>query len=128
MVDELRRRSVMSTKKYWGASILALALVMAGSASAFAKDTQTVKLISGMTLKGTPLAAGSYIISLVNHGPEATVTVAKNKSVVATAQGRLVDAGKRFTQNAVLYDESVDGTRIIREIRLAGSTQIIIFD
>ena len=118
----------MSTRNYLGASILALALVMAGSASAFAKDTQTVKLISGMTLKGTPLAAGSYSISWVNHAPEATVTVAKNNNVVATAQGRLVDAGKKFAQNAVLYDESADGTRTIREIRLAGLTQAIVFD
>jgi hypothetical protein len=118
----------MSTRNYLGASILALALVMAGSASTFADGTQTVKLMSNMTLKGTPLAAGSYNVTWVNHAPEATVTVAKNKNVVTTAQGRLVDAGKKFTHSAVLYDEGSDGTRIIREIRLAGLTQAIVFD
>ena len=118
----------MGKRNYLGASVLALALVMAGSASVFAKDTQTVKLTYGMTLKGTPLAAGSYSISWVNQATQATVTVAKDKNIVATAQGRLVDAGRRFTQNAVLYDENADGTRTVREIRLAGSTQAIEFD
>jgi len=118
----------MSTRNYLGATILALALILSGSASALAKDAYRLTLRYDMTLKGTPLAAGSYSISWVTHSPEATVTVAKNKNVVATAQGRLVDAGKRFTQNVVLYDESADGTRTILEIRLAGSTQAIVFD
>jgi len=118
----------MNTRNYLGASILALALILAGSASALAKDAYKLTLRYGMTLKGAQLAPGEYGISWVTHSPEATVTVAKNKNVVATAQGRLVDAGKRFTQNAVLYDESADGTRTIREIRLAGSTQAIVFD
>ena len=126
--DKSRRRSVMSTRNYLGASILALALVMAGSASALAGDSHTLKVPYGMMLKGTQLAPGEYSISWVAHSSEATVTVAKKKKVVATAQGRLVDAGKRFTKNAVLYDENADGSRTILEIRLAGSTQAIVFD
>ena len=118
----------MNKRRYLGASILALVLVIAGGASAFAKDTPTVKLTSGMILKGKPLAAGSYSISLENHTPDATVTLAQSKNVITTAQGRLVDAGKRFAQSAVVYDESSDGTRTIREIRLAGSNQAIVFD
>ena len=118
----------MNTKNYLGASILALALILAGRASAFANDSHKLTLRYSMTLQGTPLAPGEYRISWVSQSPAATVTVAKNKNVVATAQGRLVDVGKKFTQSAVLYDESADGTRIIREIRLAGSAQAIVFD
>jgi len=118
----------MNTRNYLGASILALALILAGSASALAKDAYKLTLRYGMTLKGTQLAPGEYSISWVAHSPEATVTVANRKNVVATVEGRLVDAGKKFSQDAVVYDSNPDGTRTIREIRLAGSSKTIVFD
>ena len=118
----------MNTKNYLGASMLALALILAGSASAFANDSHKLTLRYSMTLQGTPLAPGEYSISWVSHSPAATVTVANNKDVVATVEGRLVDASKTHTRNAVLYDEKADGTRTIREIRLAGSSKTIVFD
>ena len=118
----------MSTRNYLGATILALALILSGSASALAKDAYRLTLRYDMTLKGAQLAPGEYSISWVAHSPEATVTVASKKNVVATVEGRLVDAGKKFSQDAVVYDSNPDGTRTIREIRLAGSTQAIVFD
>jgi hypothetical protein len=118
----------MNKKHYLGASILALALVLTGSVSALAGDAHTIKLPYGMTLKGTPLAAGEYSLSYVTHSPEATVTVTSKKAVLATAEGRVVNAGKKFTQNAVLYDENSDGTRKIMAIHLANSTTSIVFD
>ena len=118
----------MNTRNYLGASILALALILSGSASAFAKDAYKLTLRYDMTLKGAQLAPGEYRISWVAHSPEATVTVASKKNVVATVEGRLVDAGKKFALSTVLYDEKADGTRTIREIRLAGSDKTIVFD
>ena len=118
----------MNTRNYLGASILALALILAGSASALAKDAYKLTLRYDMTLKGTQLTPGEYGISWVAHSPDATVTVASKNTVVATVQGRLVDAGSTYTRNAVLYDENADGTRTIREIRLAGSNKTIVFD
>ena len=118
----------MNTRNYLGASILALALILAGSASAFANDSHKLTLRYSMTLQGTPLAPGEYSISWVTHSPAATVTVASKKNVVATVEGRLVDAGKKFSQDAIVYDSNPDGTRTIREIRLAGSSKTIVFD
>ena len=118
----------MNTRNYLGASILALALILSGSASALAKDAYKLTLRYDMTLKGAQLARGEYGISWVAHSPEATVTVASKKNVVATVEGRLVDASKKFAQSTVLYDENADGTRTIREIRLAGSNKTIVFN
>ena len=120
----------MSTKNYLGTSmlVLALALVLAGSASALAGGSHTLKVPHGMTLKGTQLAPGEYSISWVAHSPDATVTLARKKNVVATVEGRVVDGGKKFAEDAVLYDENSDGTRIVREIRLGGSSTTIVFD
>jgi uncharacterized protein YfaP (DUF2135 family) len=118
----------MNKKSYVGASILALALILAGSASAFASDSHKVKLPFGMTLGGTQLAAGEYHISWVTHSPEATVTVAQKQSVVATVEGRLVESDKTNWQNAVIYDDNPDGTRKITEIRMAGSKKVLVFD
>jgi hypothetical protein len=120
----------MSTRNYPGTSMLALALalVLAGSASALAGGSHKLKVPYDMTLKGTQLAPGEYSISWVAHSLDATVTLARKKNVVATVEGRVVDGGKRFPQDSVLYDEKSDGTRIVREIRLGGSNTTIVFD
>ena len=118
----------MNKRNYLGAAILTLTLVLVGSASAFADGSRKLVLRYDMTLKGTQLAPGEYTISWASHSPQATVTLAKKKNVVATVEGRLVAAGKEFTRNAILYDENPDGTRLIREIRLAGSSQVIVFN
>ena len=118
----------MNTRNYLGTSILALALILSGSASAFAKDVYKLTLRYDMTLKGAPLAQGEYGISWVAHSPQATVTVVGKNSVVTTVEGRVVDVGKKIALSTVLYDTNADGTRTIREIRLAGSTQVIVFD
>lgn len=117
----------MNKRNHLVTVILTLTLALVASAAAFADGSRKLVLRYDMTLKGTPLAQGEYTVSWVNHSLEATVTLAKKNNAVATVQGRLVDPGRKFTQNAVLFDEAADGTRIIREIRLAGSSQAIVF-
>jgi hypothetical protein len=117
----------MNKRNHLVTVILTLTLALVASAAAFADSSRKLVLRYDMTLKGTPLAQGEYTVSWVNHSPEATVTLAKKNNAVATVQGRMVDAGRKFTQNAVLFDEAADGTRIIREIRLAGASQALVF-
>jgi hypothetical protein len=117
----------MFRKNSLGVSVLVLALVLTASVPAFANNTRHVTLHQDMVLLGTPLQAGEYTISWASHSATATVTVSRKKDVLATAEGKLVERGKKYDRNAVLFDTSADGTNAIREIRLGGSSQAIVF-
>jgi len=117
----------VSKRSFWETSILVLALVWSANASAFANDRREVTLRYDVVLRGTSLQAGDYTISWQSHSGTATVTVSKKKAVLATAEGKLVERGKKSDRNAIVIDTNTDGTNTIREIRPAGSSQAIVF-
>jgi hypothetical protein len=108
-------------------TILALALVIAAGAPLFAKNSHSLKLYSKVVLNGTPLDAGNYTMRWENHSPTLTVTIAKGKRVLATAQAKLVNRDKPYPYDCVVSTRSEDGTPILREVRFAGSSQVIVF-
>ena len=110
-----------------GVPVLVLVLALIASAPAFANNTRNVTLPHDMVLKGTPLQAGEYTIRWETRSPTAMVTVSKKKNVLATVEGQCVERGKKYDRNAILFDTNADGTNTIREIRLAGSSQAIVF-
>jgi hypothetical protein len=117
----IRRHSVL-------ASILALAVILAASAPAFADNSGKFKLRYAAVLQDTHLDPGDYAIRWTNANSATTVTVLKKNNVVATSQAKLVDRGAKSDRNAVIYNEGGDGTRTIQEIRFAGSSQVIVFN
>lgn len=117
----------MFRRSFWGISVLALALALSATTPAFAEQTRNVTLRYDMSLLGTSLAAGRYTISWESHSAMATVTVSRHKEVLTTVEGKLVERGKKYERNGVLFDTDADGTNTIREIRPAGSSQAIVF-
>ena len=117
----------MFTRNSLGVSVLVLALVLTAGAPAFANNARNVTLHHDMVLLGTPLQAGEYAISWASHSATATVTVSRKKDVLATVEGKLVERGKKHDRNAILFDTNADGTRTVREIRLAGTRQVLVF-
>jgi hypothetical protein len=118
----------MFKNSHLGISILVLAIALVASAPALANNAHDLRLNYDMLLKGTPLGAGEYSIRWEGHSAKATVTLSKKKAVVATVEGQLVDRGKKYERNSILFDTNSDGTRIIREIRVAGSSQALVFN
>ena len=116
-----RRHSVVT-------SILALAVILTASAPAFAANSGKFKLRYAAVLQDTHLDPGDYAIRWTNANSATTVTVLKKNNVVATTAAKLVDRGEKFGRNAVIYSEGGDGTRMIKEIRFAGSSQVIVFN
>ena len=117
----------MTRKSSLTSSVLALALALAASAPAFAKNPQRVTLQYDMVLNGTHLSAGDYMVAWERHTDAATITFTKSKQVVATAQAKLVDRGTKYRRNSVVFNALEDGTRVIQEIRPAGESQAIVF-
>jgi len=109
-------------------TILAMAFFVVAGAAAKAKDFRNMVLRSDATLAGTHLASGNYNVQWQTHSPGATVSFLKDGKVVATAEGNVVDRGTKYQSNEVMFDETADGARVIRELRFKGSSEVIEFN
>ena len=118
----------MSIRKYLGASILSVTLLLACSIPIFAKNSRTVALTHDAVLSGKTLPAGTYVVEWQAHSPQATVEFIQDHKVVFTAAGKLEDRGKKYYPNQVVYDTASDGTNSIFEIRFAGSSEVLVFN
>ena len=117
----------MSLRRSLSATIVAVAFLVAGAAAVQAKDYKSIVLHHDVTIAGSHLASGNYNVSWQTHSPEATVSFMHGSKVVATAEGKVVDRGKSYPTNEVLFNENTDGSRTIQEIRFHGSTEVIVF-
>jgi hypothetical protein len=117
----------MTHQKLLRGLISGLALAVLVSASAFAKGSRTINLRYAVSLSGTQIKPGEYQLSWQEPGPQTTVTLAKGKNVVATAQGKLEERGVRYERNMVVLGIKPDGSHTLSEFRLAGTNKAIVF-
>ena len=117
----------MRLRKTLSVTIFAMAFFVAAAAAAKAKDSRNVVLHYDATVAGSHLASGNYNVQWQTHSPEATVTFMRGSKVVATAEGKVVDRGKKYLSNEVVYNLTPDGGRVIQEIRFRGSSEVIVF-
>jgi hypothetical protein len=117
----------MKLRRILGVTIVALAFTVAIRAEAKAKNSGTVLLPYDASLAGSHLASGKYRVQWETHTPGVTVTFQQGNKVVATAEGKVVDRGTKYSNNAVIYLENADGSRGIQEIRFGGSSEVIVF-
>ncbi len=118
----------MTKKQFLATAILALAVALTAIAPAYAdSNSRNVNVPYAGSLSGTPLEAGRYTITWQHHSPSLTVTVANGKKVVATVPGRMEERANKFKCNMVLYTTRPDGSRIISEVRVGGTNQVIVF-
>jgi len=118
----------MDIRKSFGTSILLLALLLASGVPALAKDSRHVTLGQDIVLGGTSLPAGQYVVQWTAHSPQATVEFRQGRKVVLTTESRIEDRGKKYDRDMVLYDAGGGGSNTIREIRFAGSSQVLVFN
>lgn len=105
---------------------LALVIFVLAAASAFAKNERQLAIVNDATVSGQTLHAGSYKVDWVSHSPEATVTFYRGKEAVAKVEGKWVDRGSKYSQNAVVYADNPDGSKSVVEIRFAGMNRALV--
>lgn len=103
-----------------------LVILVLAAASALAKNERRLTITNNASIGGKTLQAGNYKVDWVSHSPEATLTFYSGKEAVVTVEGKWVDRGSEYKQNAVLYENHPDGSRSIIEIRFAGMTQALV--
>jgi hypothetical protein len=117
----------MKVRKQVGIFMTVLALSLAATGFASAKDSKNLKVEYAASVHGAKLVPGQYEVSWVSHSPEATVTFKQKQNVVATTEGRLEQRPNKFETNSVVYSTNPDGSRTIVEIRFGGTNQVLIF-
>jgi len=118
----------MDIRKHHGALILSGVLLLASGIPSFAKSSRTVTLTRNVVLNGTTLPAGDYAVRWEAHSPQATVEFARQHKVVLSTEGKLEDRGKKYDSDAILYRTAEDGAATIKEIRFAGSSEVLVFN
>jgi hypothetical protein len=81
------------------------------------------------TLKvgGTDLPVGSCLISWESYTPDAIVKIESYRGMGVTVEGRWVNHGVRYTEDAVAYHANSDGSRTLVEIRFSGMGRALVF-
>jgi hypothetical protein len=117
----------MTHRKLLQGLISGLAVLLLVSASAFAKGSRTINVSDPASLGGVRLEAGQYELNFQQHSPEATVTLAKGRTVVVTTKAKIEERNTKYQRNTVVFETKSDGSQTIGEIRLGGTNQAIVF-
>jgi hypothetical protein len=108
-------------------ALLALALTVTFSLSAFAGSKSTnITLSQDVTLNGTNLPAGNYVVKYDVDGSNAQVKFTQGGKEVASASGQVKTLTKKPFTNQVLLNTS-GGTATISEIDFGGKDTAVTF-
>ena len=105
-----------------------MAILLTASLWAAAANSRTLSFRTAVSLNGAEMKPGFYLVEWVSHSPEATVTFKRNGQVVATAAGKWVDGEMKYPADAVVYSNNADGSHTLKELRFAGSKQVLVFN
>jgi hypothetical protein len=107
-------------------ALLILALTV--SIGAFAKSkSENVSLFQDVTVNGTHVPAGDYVVKYDIEGSNAQVKFTQNGKEIATATGQVKTLSKKPVRNQVVLNTAGD-TRTISEIEFGGKDTAITFE
>jgi hypothetical protein len=117
----------MKSNGYRGNALAMVAIFLGVCLSAAAANSHTVSVKTPISLNGTEITPGFYVVEWVTHSPEATVTFTRNGKVVVMAPGKMVERDNKSSADAVVYTNNADGSHTLKEIRFAGKKQVLVF-
>jgi hypothetical protein len=126
--SQMKKENPMNVRKYLGASVMSVGLLLACGIPALAKDARTVTLSHDVVLNGTTLSAGKCSVEWQTHSPEATVEFVRHHKVVVATEGRVEERPTTYNRDAVVYNTASNGTISILEFRFANSNKVLILN
>jgi hypothetical protein len=102
----------MKSNGYRGNALAIVAIFLGVCLSATAANSHTVSVKTPVSLNGTEITPGFYVVEWVTHSPEATVIFTRNGKSLA---------------DAVVYTNNADGSHTLKELRFAGKKQVLVF-
>ena len=94
---------------------------------AYERGSRNFTFHSLLTVNGTHIPYGIFVISWESYVPDAIVKFEKEGSVFVTTEGKWVRRGVKYEDDAVVYRKNSDGSRTLLEIRFAGMSQALVF-
>ena len=104
-----------------------MAILLTASLWAAGANSKTLSFRTAVSVNGAEMKPGFYVVEWVSHSPEATVTFKRNGQVIATASGKWVEGEMKYPADAVVYTNNPDGSHTLKELRFAGSKEVLMF-
>ena len=106
---------------------LALQAHFDGKARPFERGSRGLSFRSGLTVGGSKLRVGDFMISWETYVEEAKVKFAQDGAVVATADGKWVSHPQKFAHDEYVYQNAGGNSRPLLEVHFAGLDRALVF-
>jgi 2-methylaconitate cis-trans-isomerase PrpF len=101
-------------------SILAVTILLAGTAFAGDSFKGNFQLSSPTQVSGKQLPAGDYVAKWDGSGPDVQVNIVKNGKTVATVPAKLVQLNAKASEDAAELKSGSNGNRELTSLRFSG--------
>jgi 2-methylaconitate cis-trans-isomerase PrpF len=102
-------------------SILAVTILLAGTAFAGDSFKGNFQLSSPTQVSGKQLPAGDYVAKWDGSGPDVQVNIVKNGKTVATVPAKLVQLNAKANEDAAELKSGSNGNRELTSLRFSGA-------
>jgi PilZ domain/SPOR domain len=93
----------------------------------YERGQRDFSLSAGLKVGGTDLPVGNCVISWESYTPNALVKFESDRGMSVTVEGKWVNQGARYSQNAIVYVKNRDGSRTLLEIRFNRMGRALVF-
>jgi hypothetical protein len=123
------RIRIMKYEKLTMILLPALVFLLALPAMASDRSSVTVTLDRAALVNGKQIPAGDYRVTFQRETGETPVTFTneKNDEMIKTT-GTIVDRKDKSEYNALLTEKEANGKNVVKEIRLRGKKEVLVFE
>jgi hypothetical protein len=105
-----------------------LVLILLIQAFAFESGSTSIALGKPSIVSGKELQAGEYQLKWVPGNPDCQATLYRRGKPVLEFRGKLVDRDTKAPATAVAAIDGPDGKPVIKEIRIGGTTTVLVLE
>jgi hypothetical protein len=107
----------------------ALVVLMALPAMAYKKSSLTVTLDKAALVDGKQLPAGDYRVTWESGSAETPVTFTNERNdETIKITGKIVDRPAKSQYTALVTGKEANGKNVVKEIRLSGKKEVLVFN
>jgi len=107
---------------------VALAILLPALPLAAAGGSTSVNFSQPILAAGKALAPGQYLLRWKSSSPEAIVKFEKNGTIVAEVNAKVIEREKESPHDSILAGTNASGELVLREVRLRGKKQVLVFE
>lgn len=107
---------------------VALAILLPALPLAAAGGLTSVNFSQPILAAGKAIAPGHYLLRWKSSSPEAIVKFEKQGTIVAEVKAKVIERDKESLYDSVLVGTNASGELVLREVRMRGKKQVLLFE